>query len=685
MSATRAQLFAALGPVLDGLPLSRRRVQAFYDGWLRAEAADGRHHPPANFIHAVWTASEALGPTAALALQDTTCATRLALAALDSEEAAYSCAIAAIAAGVLPPGQTQGPTQDPAQDPTQALPRALMAALRSGGARAVRQASSTREALTHPDDFWTDLGDILPAVQLARRRLCRIEVSVPNGKTRTGSGFLVGPSKVLTNLHVVDGIEEDLPDERKRHRRIVLHFDYSETTGRRSDAQASYHVTQMWCLSRGGMGDDRHLGPKDDYWWTDEDKRDDWLDLVADTLDYALIEVDGTPGLQRGWYRIDADPPGEPSGVWALHHPGQQGQTVTRGIVPPFQFGIEARLFHGASTIGGSSGGLILDQDGVPIALHYLGLQADTRDPAQSLHAINVAIPFPRIAAALRGAGLLDRLPEVKIIRPHRGSLSGGRPVFGRQRFLNDLQAFWKGDRRILRVSVPDAAVGARRPGKSFSAEIVAGLFRGPEHHHIPFSAAELKVDALRVTRDVLATFAEDLLPQIPQSPDTTSPAHVRRLVSFFAQAIRDRLPNRNVWVTIDDLDRFDLSDASGREFLATLYTEVRAMPSLRILLIGLPPEVEISGMAREDYAGSEIDGAEIDGLGSLFKDWLKESGARDDGHYSEESLDLMAAMLTSYAGQEAPLARLGEFVTEHLSATTRALFGGDDPTEGQP
>lgn len=692
-----AATYSQLTTCLTGIGMSRSRFQAFFEDWLLDDPPLEEAQRPTNFIHAVWTgyrATHALTPRPRP--EETSDAVRLALAALGTEEATFDCVVAAIAAGLFDPEvATQGVASW-----RKSLSAIVLEAFGGGTSRAVRQAISTREVLTDTLDFWTDLGHILPAITLARRRLCRIEVADENSLAiiAKGTGFLIGPSKVLTNLHVVKTLPDSLPDPilpdgRKdptfRRAMVQLRFDHSETTGRKDDAASTYHVTESWCLAKGGLGDDSHEGPDEDYWWDSGAKRLAWLGLVADTLDYAVIEIDGTPGMQRGWYDLSVEPQMEPTGVWALHHPTIDDQTITRGTVPISAGLGRQRLFHGASTTVGSSGGLILNEIGEPAALHYMGLKVKKApDPAQTWQKnerINVAIPLDHVARDLEARGLLGKLQEVSAIRPYRGCLDGRRPVFGRADFLNKLHDFWTSDKRILRVDIADETLKGRRPGKSFSGDILAGLFKGPEHHHIHFSAVDIKVDALRVAKAALGTFAEDLVPRIPTDPDTTSPAYVRRLVGFFAKAMRDRLPNHNVWIVIDDLDQYDLSDASGREFLATLYNQIGRMPSLRILLIGLPAGVSISGMKDEDMEVTPITAKEINNLGQLLTDWLKERGAKD-ANITDEGFELIEKMLLSYAGEAAPLARMAEFAEAHLSDAAEAMFGSAlDPDANPP
>jgi trypsin-like peptidase len=665
-----AELYVKLAaPARDLIP-ARNRFHRFYDDWIADCALPGK---PAGFVHAVVSAQARLGAIdPAPRPEDSSDAMRLALAALADEGQAFACFSAAIAAGLF--DSTANGT--PIARHRKILSTGVHKALSGPGAHAVLQAVATNEILTDDNDFWTDLGNLLPAITLARRRLCRVISRDQRNKKRNGTGFLIGPSTILTNLHVAEGIATPLT----RPKDLRVQFDYSETTGLKRAESSSYNVLPDWCIAKGSLGDDSHKGPSDDFWWDNVDTRDTWLEHVETTLDYALIRIDGTPGLQRGWYDLSVDRAQDAVGVWVMHHPAQQGHTITRGPIPIGLDDDPHRIFHTASTAKGSSGGLVLDQDGVPLGLHYLGLESGSSpDPDaddQVNQRINVAIALPHIARAIDDPpGTLASLAETGQIRPFRGCLDGRRPVFGRTRFLDDLQALWTGDRHIMRINVPDRDPPLRKPGKSFSAKIVAGIFSGPEHHHILFRAGDIKVDALRVAQDALRTFAEDLVPDLPSAADTTSPAYIRRLVGFFGRALRERLRNHTVWIVLDDLDRHDLSDASGREFLATLYNQIDQMPNLRILLIGLPEDISISGMQDGDVIASPIGAEDLEKLRERLIDWLKERGGRDVA-ITDVGYALIARMLTSFAGTDAPLEQLSDFVTNHVAAAADEVFG---------
>ena len=664
-----AALYDSLRAPTAGVAPSRARFRHFYDTWLSERRPEGG---PENFIHAVVTGADACAaadppPRPA----DSGDAMRLALAALGDPLEVAACFSAALAAGLV-----TGADAAAAEDARRGIETAMSAEMERpiDVSRAILHRAE-QQALTADNEIWTDPGHLLPAILKARRRLCKIVARGSVGKPKTGTGFLIGPGAVLTNLHVVDHVEHPLT----RPRRLRVQFDFSETTGLEDAESSEFHAVEDWLIAKG----DATLHVAEDapnYWWDDGDDRDDWLDLVKSSLDFAIIRLDGVPGLQRGWYSLPEkrDMPGV---AWALHHPSGTMHTITRGLVPHDNGDSRPhRIFHTASTVQGSSGGLILDEYGEAAGLHYLGLEAD-RDPApanpgETHKALNVAITLTAIHRQLKDSGKLAEIEEAGVLRPFRGCLDGRHPVFGRKAFLDDLKTLFDGEKQVMRIEVDAGAAALRRPGKSFSVEILRALFRGPEHHHILFRASDMEVDAYSMAANTLASFAEDLVPTLPEAPDTTTPAYVRRLVGSVAQAIRDRLPNQTVWIVLDDLDRSDLSNASGREFLATIYHQIQQMPNVRVVLIGLPHDVSISGLPPGTVIHSVIGGADFADLKPRFVEWMMERGARDE-NVTDESLQFLAGILASHAGDDVPLETLSRFVSDHVSDVANEYFGG--------
>ena len=670
-----AALYDRLRAPTGGIAPSRARFRQFYDTWLTERRPEGG---PENFIHAVVLGADACAECdPAPRPGDSGEAMRLALAALGDPLEIVACFSAALAAGLV-----TGADAGAAEEARVGIGRAMGAALDApvDVSRAILHRAS-RHALTSDNEVWTDPGHLLPAILKARRRLCRIVSIDDAGKPVSGTGFLIGPGTVLTNWHVVSHVPHPLP----RKGRLWVQFDFSETTGLEDADSSVFDVSENWLIAR---GEDAPLEPPDaaDYWWDDFNLRKDWLDSVADRLDFAVLRLDGVPGLQRGWYTLPKRR-ALPGAVWAVHHPSENGQTLTRGT-EQLQAGARRphRFFHDASTVQGSSGGLLLDETGEVAGLHYMGLKA-TRPPAnpgERTKAVNVAITLTAIHRQLDRAGKLADIAEAGVLRPFRGCLDGRHPVFGRKGFLDDLKTLFDGEKQIMRIEVDPDATALRRPGKSFSVDILRALFRGPEHHHILFRASDMAVDAYSMAANTLGSFAEDLVPTLPAAPETTTPAYVRQLVGAVAQAIRERLSDQIVWIVLDDLDRSDLSNASGREFLATIYNQIQQMPDVRVVLIGLPRAVSISGLPPETVIHSVIGGEDFADLKGRFVEWLMERGARNtEKPLSDESLQFLGGILASHAGDDVPLETLSRFVSDHVSGVADAYFGGAVAEDG--
>ncbi|WP_255010251.1 serine protease [Roseovarius sp. M141] len=685
------------------LPVSRQTFAAFYDNWL-AEASPP--DAPAGFLHAVvttWAAVRHALPT--LDPANDSDALALALAALADRDRILDCFGAAVGLSMFdeayaghPPDAARPLIMGLAQDalghksrlsmgrrpePTPAQPAAAQPA------RAQLHAAGFHK-MTSPETIWTDPGDLLPALLLARRRICIIYTRDENENVKhTGTGFLIGPSAVLTNWHVVEDMAAQpvLSDPSQ----IEVRFDYSPTTGLETD-DASAHsppADKTWCVASSPYGPTQPDAAVP-YWWTVKTARDGWRDSVKTSLDYAVIRLATAPGLQRGWYDLTKlNDSSQSLGCWVLHHPSSLGHTVTEGQIYYRKKNV-ARIFHSASTVRGSSGGLALSAEGTPIGLHHLGLGDDphggqTPTPTAPANVINCAVSLSFIAQDLQAKRTLETISQSTGILPFRGCLDGVRPVFGRKALFSDLKELFEGTRPVMRVHVSKSVADVTQPGKSFTIELIQNLFRPPDHHHIVFKAAELHVDALRQTEAVLGSFAPDLLAGLPREPDTTTPAYVARLVNYLGTAIRDRLGNKTVWLMIDDLDKHELSDASGREFLATLYSQVGLLPNLRIVLIGLRSSISIGGLDPADVIENAIAPTDLTDVGQLFADWLKERGGRDVA-MDEKTLSLLSKTVASYAGTQSPMPKVAEFISTYMQDVVDELFGAaaqGDPVDG--
>lgn len=658
---TEERLIASIHGVVSGLRFARPQLRAWYDNWLRARRLPGA---PQNFAHAMVVTGQGSGLDPA----DGSAALCLALAALGGPQPVADCFAGAVAAGLF-----EAATSETREQHRRRLAQTMATALGRDHENTELQRGETSDelqAFVPENGFWTDPGHLQPAIILGRRRLCRIDTVNAQGKKVNGTGFLVGPSTVLTNFHVVKDVWEvfDQPEL------ISVRFDFSATTGLREAEQPRYSAAKTgWKVAQSGLAD---WIRGDDYWWDNPGKRLAWLGQVEDTLDYAIIRLDGAPGLQRGWFALDKVEEAEPDGVWIMHHPGSEGQTLTGGRAV-HTFPMKSRIFHLATTAKGSSGGLVLNQGGTPIGLHYLGAEAGA-DPSEPFHqnpTMNVAVTLNAISEDLKKKNALSQLTSTTDLNLVAGCIGGGQPVFGRQEYFRVLRDLWDGSKRVLRIHVNPFDTPITRPGKSFSFSILQHFFAAPENHYILFRAGDIQVDAYRLACDTLATFAPNPEEILPKALDTTTPAYVRRLVSKFMQQVSARLSDKTVWIVLDDLDKHDLSDASGREFLGTLYDQIGQQQNLRLVLVGLREDIQINGLDPALVAHSAINAQLLENPSVIFREWLNERGARDAA-LDEDGLKFLADIAGAYAGTEAPLERLSQFVTDYVASAADSLFG---------
>ncbi|WP_434616442.1 trypsin-like serine peptidase [Azospirillum sp. B2RO_4] len=620
---------------------------------------------PRSFMHAVITTLQR-AQLAGINVQpaDPTEAIALALAALGSDEAIVRAGFVAAAnqalnmAGPAPAGTARGTI----------TPQRLTTVF-----------STVRpEKLTDINATLTDPDALVPAILLARKRLCKV-VAKRKGTTQTGTGLLIGPSAVLTNHHVVDQLSPTL--QRALGESLHVEFDFSRTSGLRADQPSIVPANDTWCLGHSPMGE-VEPDAAGDQWWMDDAVRQAWTASLATALDYAVINLRGTPGYQRGWYKLPEQEDWLGGSCWVLHHPLGDGRSITGGT---FQFdGDEgaAHVFHSATTLTGSSGGLVLDDRGRPVALHHLGIGAiptgaDIKTLKVPVDIVNVAVRLSSIAASLK-----PQIGEI-VGKANRyvanGCIDHRRPVFGRSKLLDDLNELVKqptpgstiGAKQVLVVQPPGGGP-RRKVGKSFTVEILKHSFPAPDNVYVQFSADTVPVGAKAMAARILDALAPSASHNMPE-PTTTETAYARQLVAFLNETLAGQFRGKRIWLVLDDLDVHPLTDAGGKEFLDVLYQHIRSVPQMRIVLIGLT--ASLGHIPKDACLECPIDESDLLSMESLFKAWLLTRGLNRkplDG----EVATLIAKALASFAGQQDPLPSLAEFTAKHLDEALESYFG---------
>jgi hypothetical protein len=659
----------------------RLAVAQFFDIWL-AEA-DRARGLPLNFLHALLMARRQLAKSGDSAgdLSDAGTAWAMALLALAQGDARLAAAQAAIASGLFdPPARDEASLAQARGEAAALIARLFPATATDGAANAGGLQSLAAdlqfaglEAATAREDTFANPDLLVPAFLRVRQRLCKVRTA-----TQTGTGFLIGPSAVLTNLHVVADVPRPRADTS-----LSAVFDYSRTSGEPTGASPSiFEAEDDWCLASSDHGALQPDGVvQDQTWWADDGLRQQWRTMVAGHLDFAIIRLRGAPGLLRGWYdlaelsRLGA---GADGSCYVLQHPGAAGRSLTAGrFVYTQDTDLSTRAFHTATTAHGSSGGLLLNAMGLPVALHYYGLGRDifkmpagAPPPQAPQDVVNVAIPLASIAQSL-DEQTRARIGKTDILYLPNGSLEDGRPVFGRRKLLDALAALAQpGGKQILRVHCKTQTV--RKPGKSYTSAIIKTLFPAPEHHlHMVLTPQQVKPKAFDMASQLLDQIRPGLSSRLSQ-PDTTDSAYGKTLVQAMRTLFEQHWPDVLIWLIIDDLDSIDLPDAGGKEFLNTLYSSIRQIPQMRIVLIGLSIRLD---SIKDNGVDEEIVSEDFSDVANKFSSWMAERGGREVG--MDPMLGgVLSSALASYAGTEEPYARLADFTATHLNAALSKAFG---------
>jgi hypothetical protein len=231
---------------------------------------------------------------------------------------------------------------------------------------------------------------------LIEGQVCRVEIA----NQATGTGFLLGRDVVMTNYHVVEPVinrKDGLgPAD------LVLRFDYKRMAdGRELSKGKEYHVVTSedgWLLDQSPYSEiDRERDPKPGL-------------PRADELDYALLRVDGAPGVEamadkdyslaqsRGWLKApdQAYPfaPGTP--LFIVQHP--EGDPLKLALDTNAVIGLNGngtRVHYRTNTEKGSSGSPVFDQNWNLVALHHSG------QPGSLLPTYNEGIPLKLIVDRL--------------------------------------------------------------------------------------------------------------------------------------------------------------------------------------------------------------------------------------------------------------------------------------------
>jgi hypothetical protein len=227
-----------------------------------------------------------------------------------------------------------------------------------------------------------DLRVWLDRVEAIERQICRVEA---DGQA-IGTGFLVGPSAVLTNWHVVDEARQ-----RGKLAQLACRFDYRRLSNNTLDPGKLIAVTKV--TDERPCSDAERTATPDDP------------PPQAGELDYALLELGAAAGTERGFTKLDGAPIAANDPLIIVQHPtGEPAKFAvdTGSVIGLIHAG--QRLRYRTNTEAGSSGSPCFTMDMDLIALHHLG-DPRVRDPLFN-QGIPIALVKDSIVARGHGAAL---------------------------------------------------------------------------------------------------------------------------------------------------------------------------------------------------------------------------------------------------------------------------------------
>jgi hypothetical protein len=256
------------------------------------------------------------------------------------------------------------------------------------------------ERLLRNEEAPLDVDAFIGRIAELTPRVCQIAYRMHEG-TVFGTGFLVSPSRVMTNNHVV----QPIVDKRAQPTDVMLTFDYRRATqGVEANAGLTCRLATEWLV------DSSPHSPLDDNPNADPDEA-----RPDDQLDYALLQLEGEPGSkpigsnaepgapERGWIRISQEMPipHPATTLFILQHPGSDPIKIAYGAV----IGPNAnrtRLRYRASTDKGSSGAPCFNSKLELAAIHHAG---DPNFDALHNPEFNQGIPISAVLNLLEQRG----------------------------------------------------------------------------------------------------------------------------------------------------------------------------------------------------------------------------------------------------------------------------------------
>ena len=228
-------------------------------------------------------------------------------------------------------------------------------------------------------------------------QVCRIEIKNDNDSTSYGTGFLVGPSAVLTNFHVIEAVVAGTNGKMTpeglsaKASNVRCRFDYKELRGETINPGTVYQLAEDWKFD---LSEPDPPGPsKLDY---------ALLRLERPAADEPIAALPGSAGDKRGFLKLPSSAYPFPAGtpLFVVQHPSHSTMKIafeTNSVVSVSDD--RSRVEHKTNTEPGSSGSPCFTQRLDPVALHH----GESLNPDGN----NIGIPLDSVRSLIEthGAG----------------------------------------------------------------------------------------------------------------------------------------------------------------------------------------------------------------------------------------------------------------------------------------
>ena len=409
-----------------------------------------------------------------------------------------------------------------------------------------------------------------------------------------GTGILIGPHLMLTAWHVVKDLFNPVannqwePDPQAATRLQVEFDDFLSVFGRTLQPTQPLRVSahNNWCVSFSPCHPDElnELMPSD-------------LCQLKDFWDYAIIRLSKAPGLLRRWAAPDSQSvvPRPDDSVVIFQHPDAQPMKVDQdriaALEPPVPSAVpKYRFLHYANAVGGSSGAPCFDKSFTLFGIH----QGKWKKPSVEGRVVNRGIPIARVLEHIEKA--IKELPALDPSENPIWSLGETKlyaPVIGTDSFQSII---W----RSVGAGMPKVIIirGARGSGKTFLVDLLSSMLPDGGHLKVTLKSESIsKLNAEQLAQKICETAGAPALSlSRPEDLDSTEAVWLKSEVAVkVMDALNTVRGSRPVWLSITDLNSFEIEDASASQLLFLLYEQTLNKNWLRVVLDGIRVEIPIT------------------------------------------------------------------------------------------